>query len=129
MSQNPPRPSAPFTPEDDKLYATLATFLNIIPLVPALIFYFGFRGRGPKIGAQSTENLNWTIGVTIALVALNIASTIFGFIPFIGGIFVFLFGLATAAVNVINIVFSLIGGFRVHQGGLYRYPWTFRFVR
>ena len=128
MSRIPPS-SAPFSSSDDKLYATLATFLNIIPLVPALIFYFGFKDRGPKISAQSRENLNWTIGVTAALLAISIVSSIFGFIPFIGAIVGFLLTLASWAVWVVNLIFSIIGGVRVSQGGLYNYPWTYRFVR
>jgi uncharacterized protein len=128
LSYTPPsRP--PLSASDDQLYATLATFLNIIPLVPALVFYLAFRHRGAKIGAQSTENLNWTIGVTIALVAINIASGILAFIPFLGGVLGFLLGIVAFAVWVLNLVFSIIGGVKVIQGGLYTYPWSYRFVR
>jgi hypothetical protein len=44
-----PQPAAPFSEAEDKQYATLATFLNIILLIPALIFYFAFKDRGPRI--------------------------------------------------------------------------------
>lgn len=128
MSQTPP-PSAPFSPSADKQYATVATFLNIIPLIPALIFYFGFKDRGPRIGAQSRENLNWTLGVTIALFAVSIASTILSFLPFIGGLLVLLLNFVSWAVWVLNLIFSIVGGVKVNQGDIYSYPWSYRFVR
>ena len=128
MSQTPP-PSAPFTPSADKQYATIATFFNIIPLIPALVFYFGFKDRGPRIGAQSRENLNWTLGVTIALFAVSVASTILSFLPFIGGLLVLLLNFVSWAVWVLNLIFSIVGGVKVNQGGIYSYPWSYRFVR
>ena len=128
MSQTPP-PPAPFSEADDKLYATLATFLNIIPLIPALIFYFAFKDRGPKINAQSKENLNWTIVVTAALIAVGIVNGIFAFIPIIGLIFGTLLTIVSWAIWVLNLIFSIIGGIRVNQGGLYNYPWSYRVIK
>ncbi len=127
--QPQPAPAAPFTEAEDKQYTTLATFLNIIPLIPALIFYFAFGKRGPKIGEQSKENLNWTINVTALLIIIPIISAIFGIIPLIGWIIALLLGLVTWAVWVLNVVFSIIGGVKNNGGELYRYPINIRWIK
>jgi uncharacterized Tic20 family protein len=115
-------PAAPFTEAEDKQYSTLATFLNIILLIPGLIFYFAFACRGPKIGAQSKENLNWTITVTGAYIIL----LILGIIPFLGILFVILAWL----VGVANLVFSIIGGVKVsNTGEFYKYPFSLKLIK
>ena len=115
-------PAAPFTEAEDKQYSTLATFLNIILLIPGLIFYFAFASRGPKIGAQSKENLNWTITVTGAYIILIILSII----PFIG----LLFTLLAFAVAIVNLIFSIIGGVKVsNTGEFYKYPFSLKLIK
>ena len=115
-------PAAPFTEAEDKQYSTLATFLNIILLIPGLIFYFAFASRGPKIGAQSKENLNWTITVTGAYIIL----LILGIIPFLGILFVIL----AWHVGVANLVFSIIGGVKVsNTGEFYKYPFSLKLIK
>jgi uncharacterized Tic20 family protein len=118
-----PQPAAPFTEAEDKQYATLATFLNIIPLIPALIFYFGFKDRGPRIGEQSKENLNWTINIVV----IFIACWILGLIPFVGIIFWLLY----LAAAIINLIFSIIGGVQLSGGQVtnYRYPFAVRVIK
>jgi uncharacterized Tic20 family protein len=115
-------PAAPFTEAEDKQYSTLATFLNIILLVPGLIFYFAFANRGPKIKEQSKENLNWTINATGAYIILVILQII----PFIG----ILFFLLALAVGIVNLIFGILGGVKVsNTGELYRYPFNIRWIK
>jgi uncharacterized Tic20 family protein len=116
-----PQPSVPFTPAEDKQYATLATFLNIIFLIPALIFFLAFKDRGPMINRQSKENLNWSINATGALVICIILQVI----PFIGLIFLLLY----VAVLIINLIFSIIGGTKVNNGEFYAYPFSIKFIK
>jgi uncharacterized Tic20 family protein len=131
QGQPQPQPAAPFTEAEDKQYATLATFLNIIPLIPALIFYFGFKDRGPRIGEQSKENLNWTLNVVVIGFAAGILSAIFGFIPFVGWIIALLLTLVGWAVWIINLIFSIIGGVQLSGGQVanYRYPFAVRVIK
>jgi uncharacterized protein len=126
MTDPTPQPAAPqaapFTEAEDKQYSTLATFLNIILLIPGLIFYFAFANRGPKIGAQSKENLNWTITATGAYIILLILSII----PFLGILFLILAWL----VGVANLVFSIIGGVKVsNTGEFYKYPFSLKLIK
>lgn len=131
MTDPTPQPAsaAQFSAAEDKQYATLATFLNIILLVPALIFYFGFKDRGPAIGAQSKENLNWTIGISIVVVAAEILSAIFAFIPVVGFIISLLLGLVVWAAIIVNLIFSIIGGTKANNGEFYKYPFGITFIK
>jgi uncharacterized protein len=125
-----PQPAAPFTEAEDKQYATLATFLNIILLIPAIVFYAAFRTRGPKIGEQSKENLNWTINISILVVGGWILAIIFGFIPFVGWILSILLTLVVWAASIVNLIFSIIGGVKLSNGEAgYRYPFAVRFIK
>ena len=126
-----PQPSAPFTEAGDKQYTVLATFLNIIPLIPALIFYFAFKDRGPRIAEQSKENLNWTINVVIVVVAAGILSIILGLIPIAGIIFGILLTLVGWAAWIVNLIFSIIGGVKLSNGEVtsYRYPFAVRIIK
>ncbi|QWT23038.1 DUF4870 domain-containing protein [Subtercola sp. PAMC28395] len=114
-------PAAPLSQSDDKLWASLAHFGNIILLIPALVIYLVFKDRGPLVNQESKEALNWTINVTGAVVVLNIL----GIIPFIG----LLFGLLVFAVLIVNLIFAIIGGVRVNGGGTYRYPLNYRWIK
>jgi hypothetical protein len=116
-----PQPAAPFTEAEDQQYSTLATFLNIIVLIPGLIFYFAFGQRGQKISVQSKENLNWTINVT----AIFIICWILSVIPLIN----ILFWLVYVVVAILNLVFSIIGGIAVSRGESYRYPANIRWIK
>jgi hypothetical protein len=118
-------PAAPFTEAEDKQYSTLATFLNIILLIPGLIFYFAFGNRGPKIKEQSRENLNWTINVTAAYIILLIIgyATIFFYIGFLFIILAYLVALA-------NLIFAIVGGVKVsNTGAFYKYPVNIRWIK
>jgi uncharacterized protein len=127
MTDPTPQPAAaaPFTEAEDKQYATLATFLNIILLIPALIFYFAFGNRGPKIKEQSKENLNWTINITVLYVVLLIIGTATLLIG-IG----FLFTLIAWLLLIVNLIFAIIGGVQVSNTGTpYRYPVNIRWIK
>ena len=122
-------PAAPLSPSDDKLWATLSMFLNIILLIPALIIYLVFKDRGERVRTESKEALNWTINVTGAVIALQIIAAIIGIIPLVGAIIGLLIGLVIWAILIVNIVFSIIGGVRVNAGGSYQYPWNYRWIK
>jgi uncharacterized protein len=125
--QPQPASAAPFTEAEDKQNTVLATFLNIIPLIPALIFYFGFKDRGPRIRVQATENLNWTLNVTAVYVVVFILNLVTIFVPFIG----ILWFLINLAVFILNLIFSIMGGMRLNnnQDVNYRYPFAVRVIK
>jgi len=124
------QPSAPFTAAEDKQYSTLATFLNIILLIPALVFYFGFKERGTTIKEQSEENLNWTINITAIVIIAQILEVIFAFIPGIGPVIVGLLNIVLFAALIVNLIFSIMGGVKLNNTGQgYRYPVNIRWIK
>ena len=120
-----PAAAAPFSAAEDKQYATLATFLNIILLIPALIFFLAFKDRGPLIKEQSKENLNWTINATALYIILLILGVALLFVG-VGIIFTVL----AYVVGLLNLIFSILGGVKVNSGaGAYRYPVNIRWIK
>ena len=121
----PAAPAAPLTAADDKLWASLAHFGGIIGPLPSLLIYLILKDRGTLVRQEAKEALNFQIGATIAYIVLWIAGAILGAIFWPLGILV---GFLQFALWAVVVVFSIIGGVRVQQGGAYRYPVTYRFI-
>ena len=119
-----PAPSGPLPPDQDKQWASFAHFGGVIGFVPALVIWLIFKDRGPRTNAEGKEALNWQITFTIAMVAAWILTVVLSWVPILN----LLIGLLPAAVWVVNIVFSILGGVRVNAGGSYRYPVTLRLI-
>lgn len=130
-SGEPPHASGAtqITPAEDAQWAMLSHFLNIILLIPALIIYLIYKDRGQRVAVESKEALNWTINVTGFVIIANVLSAILGFIPVIGFIAWILLSIAIMAVIIANIVFAIMGGVRVKDGGSYRYPMNYRWIK
>ena len=140
MTNQPNRPpgpgAAPLDPTEEQLWASLAHFGNILGFIPALLILLLMKGRSARVGTEAKEALNWSITVAIALAVLGVVDSVAGSLgaasPGGAGIGTaligLLIGLLTAAVVVVNILFSIIGGTRVAQGGSYRYPYSLRLV-
>jgi uncharacterized protein len=132
--QQPQPAGVPFTEAEDKQYTVLATFLNIIGLIPALIFYFAFKDRGPRILVQSKENLNWTINMSIIVIAAFILNIIISAISVFAPPLFFLsiiFTLIGWAAGIVNLIFSIIGGVQLSNGQVvnYKYPFGIRIIK
>lgn len=120
---------APLTTAEDGQWATLVHFLNIILLIPALVIFLVFKDRGPRVGVESKEALNWTINVSGAVIALNIINAILAFIPIIGLLAWIPVTIVIWAVLICNLIFAIKGGLKVKDGGSYRYPMNHRWIR
>lgn len=107
----------------------LVHYLNIILVIPALIIFILFKDRGPRVAVESKEALNWTINVAGVVIFLNILNVILGFIPLLGLFTWILFTLLIWAVIILNIVFAVLGGMKVKNGGAYRYPFNIRWIK
>jgi len=116
-----PTPAAPLTEADDKLWASLAHFGNILSFLAPLLIWLLLKDRGAKVAVEGKEALNWGINATGAL----IISIILSVIPFIGLIFLLVY----FAVLVVNLIFAVMGGIKVQQGGSYRYPINIRWIK
>ena len=128
-ASQPASPAAPLTEAEDKQWASFAHFGNILSLVAPLIIWLIFKDRGAKSNVEGKEALNWGINVAGLLVANSILGLIFGFIPVVGLIWVFLGPLIWIAIVVLNVIFSIMGGIKVNGGGSYRYPVNIRWIK
>jgi uncharacterized Tic20 family protein len=124
-----PAAAAPLSEAEDKQWASFAHFGNILSFVAPLIIWLIFKDRGAKSNVEGKEALNWGINVAGLLVANVILGVIFGFIPVIGLIWVFISPLIWIAVVVLNVIFSIMGGIKVNGGGSYRYPVNIRWIK
>lgn len=96
------------------------------PLVPWLLK----REQSPQVDAHGKEALNFQISVTIyglVLAALGFISTLL-MVVVIGVVLLPLVGLASLALFVGWLVFTIIGAVKANEGVLYRYPFTIRFL-
>ncbi|MFJ6677689.1 DUF4870 domain-containing protein [Microbacterium sp. NPDC091382] len=121
MTMPPPQPphpvAPPLSPQDEKLWATLAHLAGII-FSPwgALIIYLVFRDRGPFVRAHSAAALNFQLTMIIASIIC---------IPLM---FVFVGFVLLAAVGVFALVIEILAAVKANQGEWYTPPLTIRFV-
>ncbi|MFS0867991.1 DUF4870 domain-containing protein [Microbacterium sp. 179-B 1A2 NHS] len=113
------------TPEQDKTWAMWAHIGGIAFILPSLIIWLVFKDRGHRVDVEGKEALNWQITFTIVYVAVSVVGSVLSAIAWFLGPIV---GLAMFALWVANVVFSILGGLKVNQGGGYRYPINFRFI-
>lgn len=130
-------PAAPLSESDERLWASLAHFGNILGFLPSLLILLILGPRSARVRTEAKEALNFVITVAIAFVALFILGAIFtalyivtpSGVDVVFGLLGTLLNLAELAVYVLLIVLSIIAGVRVNQGGSYRYPFALRLVR
>ncbi|MCU1585366.1 MAG: hypothetical protein JWM49_1922 [Microbacteriaceae bacterium] len=121
----PPQPAAPLTEADDRLWASLAHFGGILSVLPSLIIWLVLRDRGARVRVEGKEALNFQITFLIVWVAWQIIGGILFFSLGVG----FIVGFISFLLWVADVVFSIIAGVKVQQGGSYRYPFSFRFIK
>ena len=119
-------PPAPLSQSDDKLWASLAHFGGVLGPLPALLIYLILKDRGGYVRQEGREALNFQITVTIGYLALFSLNNVFSynFWPLAT-----IIGCLQFALWVVNVVFSILGGVKVTQGGSYRYPYALRLVK
>jgi uncharacterized Tic20 family protein len=123
-----PVPAAPLSESDDKLWASLAHFGGVLWILPSLLIFLILKDRGAKVRVEAKEALNWQITFLIIWIVWTIIAAIITIPLFVVG----LGGLITLIGFLIwagNAVLSILGGVKVQQGGSYRYPFSFRFVK
>lgn len=129
---------APLSASDERLWASLAHFGNILGFLPSLLIFLILGPRSAVVKSEAKEALNFVITAAIAFVALAIVSGILNAIylstPTSGldvvlGLLLALVGFLQFAVWVVVVIFSIIAGLRVNRGGTYRYPFALRLIK
>ena len=128
----PAATTAPLPEAEDQQWASFAHFGNIIGILPALVIWLVFKDRGTSTRVEGKEALNWIINITGAVFVLWILYVIFEVIAIAlppVAVLGFLVGLVIFAVYVFNVIFAIMAGMRVYQGGSYRYPINIRWIK
>ncbi|WP_150308970.1 DUF4870 domain-containing protein [Planctomonas psychrotolerans] len=124
-----PQPAGPLSPDDDKLWASLCHFGNILSVLAPLIIWLVLKDRGVRVLHEGREAVNWGINVAGFMFACVVLTAFVGWIPIFGWIVSGLLWLAMFAVGVLNLVFAIIGGVKVSNGGAYLYPVNIRWIK
>lgn len=111
---------------DDRQWASFAHLGGILGPLPALIIWLVFKDRGSLTNEEGKEALNFQITAVIGYVAVVVVTSILsGILWFLA----FFLGLAPLAVWVFVLIFSIAGFQKAKDGGNYRYPVNFRFIK
>lgn len=131
----PAAPAAPLTEAEDKQWASFAHFGGILGFLPALIIFLIFKDRGARTRVEAKEALNWQITWIAANIILQILLAILGGI--LGAVLPWgaylaisgIFGVIGFLPYIANVIFSIMGGVKVNNGGSYRYPVAIRLIK
>jgi uncharacterized protein len=108
---------APMSPEDQRLWATLAHLSGLVfHLIGTLVVYLVVKDRGAFVRSQAAEALNFWITVDIGL--LISFAMIFVLIGFVG----------LVVIGVAAVVLSVVAAIAANRGEDYRYPINLRVV-
>ena len=132
MSDQTPPPAAqpvgtPLSEADDKQWAGLAHLLGILGIIPSLVIWLVFKDRGHRVNVEGKEALNFQISAAIIVVGYSILNLILTAVTF--GFWALIGWLPYLAIWVLAIVWSIMGFQAVNNGGSYRYPINFRFIK
>ena len=109
--------------------AMIAHLLGIIMLLGPVIFYLIKKNDttvGPFAKDQMKEVLNWTITVTIAMVAVYIVMFV---ALFISGILAMLISLLAMVLGIGNLVLVIVNAMKANKGIAARYPFKLAIVK
>ena len=109
---------------DTRTWSALAHFGGILSIVGPLIVWLMYRDRSTAVTREAKESLNFQIAVTLVAIVLYVLGGALALVA-IGFIFIAIAPL----VQLVGVVFAIIGGVRAHNTGAYRYPLTIRIIR
>ena len=127
MTESAPAAAAPLSESNDKLWASLAHFGGILSFLAPLLIWLILKDRGAKVNVEAKESLNFQITVAIAHIANFIIGLILTAVTF--GLWSIVQTLIWLAIVVVTVIFCVMGGIKVNNGGSYRYPFAFRFIK
>ena len=124
--------AAPMSPVDEKnagMWGHLSGLSTIVTggyggWIGPLIVYMIYKDRSAFAKQESKEALNFGIFMTILTVGLLVVGTILSIVG-IGFLLLALWWVP----GLLQVIFSIMGGIRVNNGGSYRYPFNWRMVK
>lgn len=129
----PSEPAATFDPGEDLRWAAAAHLSMLVGLVGIpgllgpLILWLVKKGESAFFDAQAKEALNFSISLSIYILALVFLIVIVSINESVAAIV--LFSLALVAALIIGLILPIVAGVRAANGASYRYPLTLRLVK
>lgn len=120
-SSLPVTPPQPLSDAETRQWAGLAHLLGILGFLPSLIIYLVYKDRSVFVGQEARAALNFQITLVLAHIANQILNSVLP--AFYPG------GLATTAIWIVGLVFSVIGFQTVNKGQAYKYPFSLELVK
>ncbi|WP_159448386.1 DUF4870 domain-containing protein [Demequina sp. NBRC 110052] len=124
MSETPPpppaapQPAAPMSPNDERMYVTLAhAGIILFGFLPPLIVWLIGKERSAFVDREAKEALNFSILISIIYVVCTVTS--FLIIPL----------LIMLAAWIASIVFCIQGAMAANKGQDFRYPFNWRIIK
>lgn len=108
------------TREEDTRWATLSHFGAVAGCLPALVIHLVYRDRGPFTAQESKEALNFTLPLTVVMLACYILALL----PVVG----WAFGIMAVLLWVTMTISGLVAGIQCNKGRPYRYPLNLRLI-
>lgn len=115
----PPKPDLGTPTEEERTWGMLAHLSALIaglvalPILGPLIVWLMYKDKSAFVADQAKEALNFQIAVLVAVVVLSVTCI----------------GLPLVIVVAIGaLIYEIIGGMEAHEGVVYRYPYTIRFI-
>lgn len=125
--------AAPMSPMDEKnagMWGHLSGLSTIVTggfggWIGPLIVFLIYKDRSAFARQESKEALNFGIFMTIVAVGIMVLGFVLGLVTFGLGTILSAFYWVPA---LLQVIFSIIGGVRVNNGGSYRYPFNWRMI-
>lgn len=119
-NQYPTAGPAKFTDESDKWLSILShALIVVVGFIGPLITYLISKGKPGRAEENAKEALNFSLTMSLAILAFNIVAAVATLVSF--GFLSFLFGLASLP-GLLIVVFGIVGAVKCYQDGYYRYP-------
>lgn len=128
-----PEPTTTFDPGEDLRWAAAAHLSMLVGLVGIpgllgpLVLWLVKKGESEFFDAQAKEALNFSISLSIYILALVFLIVIVSINESVAAIV--LFSLALVATLITGLILPIVAGVRAANGTSYRYPLTLRLVK
>jgi uncharacterized Tic20 family protein len=117
----------PLSERDAEQWAAFAHLGGVVGFLPSLFIYLVLRQRSAKVASEAVEALGWQL--TWLPIYLGVAVIgIFASLTFnvVGS---FVFSSLLWLIYLFNVVLSIVAFVKTKDGGSYRYPVNFRWVK
>jgi hypothetical protein len=117
------------------MFLHLSQLINVIlppgGIIAPIVIWQMKKDQLPALDAHGKMVANWQIS---SLIYFFVAGLIVGIgiplmIVIVGFLLVILGGLAIAAIGLMGIIFSIIGGIKANNGEFWEYPLTIKFIK